>query len=509
MENLRHLINTLPPFIFISLFSLISSCSSLKPTQQNPPTTLSEGPFFGNGFRNGWADQNSISIWTRLTKTPEGKMDGAKFIELTNDQHQELRKSKDQNLLHSSQIPAGKSLEEMIGACPGAPGEVRLTYFPKKDKSNRKIIDWSPVDSQKDFTIQWKLNGLLANTKYQVILEARSATNTKVSHSFNGEFVTAPYPTEEENIQFVIVTCHDFIRRDDPKNGHKIYPAMAKLKPDFYVHAGDIEYYDKPRPYAMTEALMYFKWNRLFALPFQRDFFRSTTTYFIKDDHDALANDTYPGMTYGTVDYERGLEIFDQEQFPSNDQLYKTIRWGKDLQIWIVEGRNFRSKNTDPDGPDKTIWGKTQKEWFYRTVKESKATFKILMTSTPILGPDRKNKSDNYSNSNFKHEGDEIRAFLNQQNNFFICNGDRHWQYVTHPAGTNLWEFSAGAGADAHAGGWKQSDKRPEHQFLRVKGGFLSGKVSQKGGYPTLIFKHHDVEGKVVHQEVFTVDSKQ
>ncbi len=30
-----------------------------------------KGPFFGNGIKNGWADQNSIVIWTRLTKNKE------------------------------------------------------------------------------------------------------------------------------------------------------------------------------------------------------------------------------------------------------------------------------------------------------------------------------------------------------------------------------------------------------------------------------------------------------
>ena len=281
---------------------------------------------------------------------------------------------------------------------------------------------------------------------------------------------------------------------------------MQKLRPDFYVHAGDIEYYDKPRPYALTERLMYFKWDRLFALPWQRSFFNQTTTYFLKDDHDVLSDDAYPGMTYGTVSFERGLEIFDQEQFPSNDQPYKTIRWGRDLQIWIVEGRNFRSKNHDPDGSGKTIWGPTQKDWFYQTVKASDATFKVLLSSTPILGPDRKNKHDNYSNQNFEHEGKEIRAFINQQENFFICNGDRHWQYVTHFEGTNLWEFSAGAGADAHAGGWKQEDKRPQHRFLRVKGGFLSGQILPEKEKVSLVFQHHDIHGNVVHQEKFEVD---
>jgi alkaline phosphatase D len=125
------------------------------------------------------------------------------------------------------------------------------------------------------------------------------------------------------------------------------------------------------------------------------------------------------------------------------------------------------------------------------------------MLANPILGPDRKNKSDNYANSNFKFEGDEIRTFLNQFDNVYLVNGDRHWQYVTHFEGTNLWEFSTGAGSNKHAEGWPPDDVRPEHRFLRVKGGFLRGEVSRKNGFPTLTFQHLDVDGKMVHEESF------
>jgi alkaline phosphatase D len=224
----------------------------------------------------------------------------------------------------------------------------------------------------------------------------------------------------------------------------------------------------------------------------------------MKDDHDALTNDAYPGMTYGTVSWERGLEIFDEEQFPSHDTFYKTVRWGKDLQVWITEGRNYRSKNSMPDGPDKTIFGEEQIEWLFETLKESDATFKVIINANPILGPDRKNKNDNYANEGFRTEGDEIRERLNQFENVYLCNGDRHWQYVTHPEGTNLWEFSTGAGADKHAGGWSQEDIRPQHRFLRVKGGFLRGFVTRQNGVPTLTFQHMDVDGNVVHEERFS-----
>jgi alkaline phosphatase D len=287
-------------------------------------------------------------------------------------------------------------------------------------------------------------------------------------------------------------------------NGHKIYKLMLQMFPDFFIHTGDIEYYDKAGPFALTEELMRFKWDRLFALPYQREFYKQVTTYFMKDDHDALVNDAYPGMTYGTVTWERGLEIFDKEQFPSNEKPYKTIRWGKDLQIWITEGRNFRSKNTDPDGPGKTIWGKEQKEWLFNTLKESDATYKLLISPDPILGPDRNNKGDNYSNIEFKFEGHEIREFLKQFDNVFICNGDRHWQYVTNIPGTKLWEFGCGPSSDKHAEGWNQDDVRPEHRFLRVKGGFLKGSLYHADNKIFLKLQHYDVDGNVVHEEIFS-----
>jgi len=464
-----------------------------------------EGPYFGNGFHNGWADQHSIVIWTRLTKTPELNRTGHKFLVPSADEAKELAKSTDQGRIRKAQIPEGLTLDQMEGACPGASGEVKLVYFPFQQPGQKIETKWLAVDTTLNFTRQWKLENLTPGTRYIVQLFARNTGENQLSDSIKGNFRTPPTADKIEDLDFCIVTCHDYPRRDDSISGHKIYPAMLRQFPDFYVHTGDVEYYDKPGPYALTEELMRFKWDRLFALPFQRTFFAQVTTYFMKDDHDALCNDSYPGMTYGTVSFDRGLEIFDKEQFPSANPTYKTVRWGKDLQIWILEGRNYRSPNNMEDGPDKTILGKEQKDWLFRTLKESDATFKILISPDPIVGPDRKNKKDNYANSIFKYEGDEIRAFLNQFTNIYICNGDRHWQYVSHPNGTNLWEFGCGPGSDSHAEGWPPQDVRPEHRFLRVSGGFLRGITARNElGIATLRLQHCDVDGNLVHEEIFT-----
>ncbi len=94
---------------------------------------------------------------------------------------------------------------------------------------------------------------------------------------------------------------------------------------------------------------------------------------------------------------------------------YRTIRWGQDLQIWLVEGRDFRSPNDAPDGPDKTIWGKEQLAWFQSTVTNSDATFRILISPTPIVGPDHLWKSgtiDNLVAEGRAYEGNLLREFL-------------------------------------------------------------------------------------------------
>lgn len=488
----------------VALFIIVVLITACSPSISNTTESgVSQGPFFGNGIHNGWADHNSISIWTRLTEKPEMNAKGTPFLTLTKQEANQYAELTDVDLLHSKQIPKGLELKDMEGACLGAKGEVQLVYKIKDESDSRKVLEWQKVDSTKNYTTQWKLKDLIPDTKYSIEVHSRKGPGDAIGDKLIGSFITPPSKEVQKSVAFGIVSCHDYIRKDTT-DGHKIYGAMNNDDLDFFAHTGDIEYYDKPNPWAMTEPMMFFKWDRLFALPLQRTFYSNTTSYFMKDDHDVLRDDAYPGMTYGPVTWERGLEIFDKEQFPSADIPYKTVRWGKDLQIWILEGRNFRSKNSDPDGQGKTILGKEQKEWMYRTLTASDATFKVIISANPIVGPDRpKGKTDNYSNKAFETEGTEIREFLNKYENVYVVNGDRHWQYVSNHEGTNLYEFGCGAGSDSHAGGWKQENVQPEHKFLRVKGGYLYSKVYNEGNKAKIRFEHRDVDGNVVHVEEF------
>lgn len=333
-----------------------------------------------------------------------------------------------------------------------------------------------------------------------MIAQGRNSENGSHSCSVEGLFRTAPNAETPARVRFTVVSGQDYPRRDDPAKGHKIYPQMQKLDPDFFVHTGDIEYYDKPQPYADNIDLARFKWNRLYAMPFQRDFHNHTASYFMKDDHDTLRNDCWPGQSYHDLTWEQGLALF-PEQVPMGNKTYRTARWGKDLQVWFVEGRDYRSANSMPDGPEKTIWGVEQKQWFFETVKNSDATFRILISPTPVVGPDRNGKNDNHANKGFNHEGEELRKFIASQSNMFVVCGDRHWQYVSVDAKTGLREYSCGPTTNKHASGFSLKNRSEMHRYLNIRGGFLRVDVDRVGGEPQLTFRHHGTDGTVLNKE--------
>lgn len=445
------------------------------------------GPYQAMGTRAGEVTDTTAIVWTRLTSLPVRNNGGVIIPKRAND---EAKRGKSE-----SKVTA--SVEQLEGACPGAPGRVQLRYSTREDLSDAKVTEEASASAENDFICLFNLSGLKPGTVYYYASEITGAAKEKV---FRGKFETAPVPDAPGNLSFCVMTCQGYPDRGHP-DGHPIYPAMATLKPQFTCLTGDLVYYDSNEPVAVSERLARYHWERMFSLPRLIQFNSNHSTYWLKDDHDTLSNDAGPGATMGEFTFAQGQEIF-RQQAPMNHDgpSYRTARWGRDLQVWFTDGRDFRSKNKSPDGPEKTIWGAEQKAWFKRTVKESGATWKVLVSPTPLVGPDRKNKRDNHSNEGFQHEGDEIRAWLkaNVPDNFFVICGDRHWQYHSVHPETSVQEFSAGPASDEHASG-SPGENPKFHKFHRVRGGFLAVTLKREGVQSRILFEHRDVVGKVVY----------
>jgi alkaline phosphatase D len=455
-------------------------------------TCQAEGPFQATGLKVGEVTSTTAIIWTRLTLRPERNAADLPMVEI---RYATDTGGKRKRAVEKIIFPNNMTASDIRDAAPGTAGEARVLYRPGgKDKWQQ--TDWAPVDPKEDFTHQFPLKKLTANTTYDLRVETRRSRDDEAGPPLEGSFQTAPEANSPARVVFTVSTGQAYNDRDH-EQGYDIYPSMLTLKPHFFVHTGDIVYYDR---LAKTEALAHYHWQRTYSLPTNVLFHRQVSSYFIKDDHDSWVNDCWPTMQtkyMHELTFVRGLEIF-RHQVPMGRSTYRTRRWGQDLQIWMVEGRDFRSANTDPDGPDKTIWGTKQKEWFKRTVRQSDATFKVLISPTPVVGPDRDNKNDNHANKGFTHEGNELREFLARQENMVVVCGDRHWQYMSIDPRTGTREYSCGPASDKHAGGWQQDDYRKEyHRYLNVTGGFLSATVERTDGKPSLTFRYHDSDGTV------------
>lgn len=447
------------------------------------------------GFRVGEVTQDSAVVWTRITKDRQRNWDG-------------FREPNKREPRVNEYAPSKIKVADRQGESVGAVGQVRVQYTPAPLRNDALVTDWIDVTAENDFVHQFQLAGLTPSTKYDLRVEARDSANDPISATLHGSFTTPAKPDQWQDVRFTVVTGQSYWDLDH-KDGYHIYPAMQKLAPHFIVPTGDTVYLDSEAPRARTVALARFHWHRMYSLPRHIEFHRQVPGYWEVDDHDSWCNDDWPTMKapwMNPLTFEQGFSVY-REQVPIGDALYRTVRWGKGLQVWMVEGRMYRSPNKMPDGPEKTIWGKTQMDWLKRTILASDADFRVLISPTPIVGPDRdRGKNDNHSNDAFAYEGSHFRQWTKEQElkNFYTCCGDRHWQYMSIDPESRLREISCGPASDAHAGG---NPQQPDWQpFLRVKGGFLSVSVTREDGVPTIALRHHDVHGKVVHE--FTAESK-
>lgn len=399
-------------------------------------------------------------------------------------------------------LPQGTVTDTLEGSAPGANGYLRVVY---RDGSRRGATPWLDAREAADFAAQTTVTGLRPATAYTYVVETRGSRNGRVDGELTGSFRTLPLATTKARVHATLLSCQAYCHMDRA-DGFHIYESIRRDAPDFLLSCGDNVYYDNEDPIANSEAVARYHWQRMYSLPTLVDCLRHTGGYWQKDDHDTLTDDVWPALVNRKMEpltFAQGQRIF-REQVPApvaGKPMYRTVRAGADLELWLPESRDYRSPNNSPDGPEKSIWGEAQKRWLMDSLRESNATWKILVNPNPIVGPDRKSKNDNHANAGFAHESREIREFLRSHfpgNVISVC-GDRHWQYHSVDPETGLHEFGCGPASDEHAGGTPGLDKE-RHQFHRVLGGYLS--IVAEG--PRLALRHRDVRGAVVHEHVFS-----
>jgi alkaline phosphatase D len=344
-----------------------------------------------------------------------------------------------------------------------------------------------------DRTGKATLTGLEPATRYRY----RAAQD---GEAVDGEFVTAPAPDAETPVTFA--WSGDLGSRGHCRRlteGFPIFRELARVPVDFFLFVGDTIYGDQvcdgpefvPGNVFVAKTLPQYhakhRYNRADG-PLQ-DYFRKTGVFAIWDDHEVvnyLSGSVEPRMPIGRQAFIDYFPVVPPREEPG--RLYRRVRWGKLLEVFILDTRQYRSANTDPDGPGKTMLGLPQRRWLVEGVSTSTALWKVVVTSVSLSVPTGRKSRDSWSNANvwgFPEEGstgfaverDSILGELRARGvkNLVFLAADLHHAELIHHRPMPEWSFYEFIAGPLSAG---LGRPRPLDQALGPKTLFAFG-----GGY--------------------------
>lgn len=202
--------------------------------------------------------------------------------------------------------------------------------------------------------------------------------------------------------------------------------------------------------------------------------------------------------------------------------VYRSFRWGRDAEIFLVDARSFRSPNRAPDGREKTLLGKEQLRWLVDGVIHSGATWKILSIDVPLSVPTGTNAEqwgrDGWADglaegsvgTGFEGELRELLLAFDaaEVKNLVFITTDVHFAQVTRyrvdldDDGLPLVFHEAISGPlSAYAADVRPSDPSFAPQVLYAEGGLFNFGVldirREGRGAPTLTIEIRDAQGQV------------
>jgi alkaline phosphatase D len=248
------------------------------------------------------------------------------------------------------------------------------------------------VSADGDLTAKLILTGLAPATRYTVRVSQGQARA-------DAAFVTAPAADAPAPVSFIWsgdLGGGGYCRPQD--GGYRVFRPMLERRADFFLFVGDTIYADVPcdRPGVVPGAdfrartLAEYRARHRYQLedPPLQALLRATSVYTIWDDHEVRNDFSGPHDTLMPVG-RRALLDYWPIASPADEptRLYRRFRWGRLLEVFILDTRQYRSRNSDTDGVGKTMLGAAQKRWLLDAVTSSSAVWKLVVTSVSLSIP--------------------------------------------------------------------------------------------------------------------------
>ena len=320
-------------------------------------------------------------------------------------------------------------------------------------------------------------------------------------------FRTAPLADSDAPVHFVVGADIS----NDPRYGAAHYgpgeskpgilDRMSATGADFFVSLGDWPYTDIA--IRDTEVAEYRSSHRVARLETKvTRLLKAMPVYAIYNDHELRDNWDETFRIEEPERFRAGLAVWD-EFFPlrgaAADPLtrrrYRTVQWGKHVQLSILDTRRYRSPYRAVDGPDKSMLGAEQKRWLRRALRSSRASFKIVLTSVPLAFGTTKDHWSAYA-----VERDALLDYVRDRRirGVVFITADQHWFAAHHHPG-GIREFQVGPlAAFVRTPGPEQ----PEQVVVRAPVRNYGEIIVTPGPIPRLVFTARDRDGTLIYAEV-------
>ncbi len=238
-----------------------------------------------------------------------------------------------------------------------------------------RVVRVDELDLAASNTAVLELLGLSHDTAYEI-----TCSTTARSRTYRAR--TAPSADEQRPVR--IAVSADF----DPAAEHAtdVIPRLLEHGPELFVSLGDFPYTDNGPP-AQTLSEYRSRHVETRRASTARQLFEAVGVRAIYDDHEFRNDWDASWVEAERARYDAAMTAWD-EFFPVADRdgsmRYRSWRWGAHLECVLLDVRRHRSANAAPDGPDKRMLGPDQLAWALARIRDSSATFKLVLTGVPL-----------------------------------------------------------------------------------------------------------------------------
>jgi phosphodiesterase/alkaline phosphatase D-like protein len=253
-----------------------------------------------------------------------------------------------------------------------ASGGYRL-QVAKRPRFRRLVLErLVRARARNDNTVQAEIERLEPDRRYYYRFVGRRGRR-----SDRGTFRTAPRPGANERIEFAWTGDTDFLPAMGASspfwNAGQVFRRMRAERNNFNVHLGDTIYSDtevpappnQPFPVALTVPQKWEKYRLNLGNRNLRGVRGSAGFYSHWDDHEFINDfspreDTFENIISGITEnvsgtelYRRGVKAFTDYApvaFSRSRGIYRSVRWGRNLEIFFLDERSFRDAKADANG---------------------------------------------------------------------------------------------------------------------------------------------------------------